>query len=126
MKSLVSFSLIITVLYTLSFVSPIALAQEEQDDTFTSDASTESVTSTYDAVLKAVLVISQVALIGLIFNHLVLQRSLLHNKIPHENNISQFVSTASYHLSRKLTVFLLICCISIIGVSSGIILLSSY
>ena len=74
MKSFVSFFLIIAVLYALSFVSPVALAQEALDDTFTSDASTESVTSTYDAVLKAMLIISQVALIGLIFNHLILQR----------------------------------------------------
>ena len=126
MKSFVSFSLIIAILYTLSFVSPIALAQEEQDDTFSSDASTESVTSTYDAVLKAVLVISQVALIGLIFNHLILQRCFRNNKKAQENNIRQFVSTSSSHTSRKLTLLLLICCISIIVFSSGIIILSSY
>ena len=126
MKSFVSFSLIIAILYTLSFVSPIALAQEEQDDTFTSDASTESVTSTYDAVLKAVLIISQVALIGLIFNHLILQRSFRNNKKAQENNIGQFVSTSSPRTYRKLALFLLICCISIIVFSSGIIILSSY
>jgi len=126
MKSFVSFSLIIAILYTLSFVSPIALAQEEQDDTFTSDASTESVTSTYDAVLKAVLIISQVALIGLIFNHLILQRSFRNNKKAQENSIGQFVSTSSPRTYRKLALFLLICCISIIVFSSGIIILSSY
>lgn len=126
MKSFVSFSLIIAILYTLSFVSPIALAQEEQDDTFTSDASTESVTSTYDAVLKAVLIISQVALIGLIFNHLILQRSFRNNKKAQENNVGQFVSTSSPRTYRKLALFLLICCISIIVFSSGIIILSSY
>ena len=126
MKSFVSFSLIIAILYTLSFVSPIALAQEEQDDTFSSDASTESVTSTYDAVLKAVLIISQVALIGLIFNHLILQRSFRNNKKAQENSIGQFVSTFSPRTYRKLALFLLICCISIIVFSSGIIILSSY
>ena len=73
MKSFVIFFLIIAVLYSSSFVSPVVLAQEELDDTFSSDASTESVTSTYDALLKAMLIISQVALIGLIFNHLILQ-----------------------------------------------------
>jgi hypothetical protein len=72
-KSLVSFFLIFAVFYSSSFVSPVALAHEAVDDTFTSDTSTESVTSTYDAVLKAVLIISQVALIGLIFNNLILQ-----------------------------------------------------
>src|SRR4029078_9293313 len=126
MKSFVSFSLIIAILYTLSFVSPIALAQEEQDDPFTSDASTESVTSTYDAVLKAILIISQVALVGLIFNHLILQRALGNNKKPQENGIVQFVSTPFYHTSGKLAVFLMICCISIIVFSTGIMLLSSY
>ena len=126
MKLFVSFSLIVAVLYTLSFVAPVALAQEALDDTSTSGASTESVTSTYDAVLKAVLIISQVALIGLIFNHLILQRSLRHNKRPRENSIGQFVSASSYHSSRKLTIFLLISCISIIVFSTGIILLSSY
>ena len=125
-KSFVSFFLIIAVLYTLSFVSPVALAQEAMDDTFTSDASTESVTSTYDAVLKAMLIISQVALIGLIFNHLILQRTLRNNKKSQENNVSQFVPASFYYTSRKLVVFLLICCISIIVFSSGIMLLSSY
>ena len=76
MKPFVSFILIIALLYLLSFVSPVALAQEALDHTFTSNASTESVTSTYDALLKAILIISQVALVGLIFNHLILQGSL--------------------------------------------------
>lgn len=126
MKSFVSFFLIIAVLYALSFVSPLALAQEALDDTFTSDASTESVTSTYDAVLKAMLIISQVALIGLIFNHLILQRSLRNYKKAQENSVVQFVSTSLYHLSGRLAIFLLICCISIIVFSTGIMLLSSY
>ena len=126
MKSFVSFFLIIAILYTISFVSPIALAQEEQDDTFTSDASTESVTSAYDAVLKAMLIVSQVALIGLIFNHLIIQRTLRNNKKAQENSVVQFVSTSFYHASGKLAVFLLISCISIIVFSTGIMLLSSY
>ena len=74
MKFLVSFFLIITILYSSSsFVSHAALAQEALDDTVTSDASIESVTSTYDALLKAMLIISQVALVGLMFNHLILE-----------------------------------------------------
>src|SRR6188472_1213166 len=126
MKSFAPFFLIISVLYALSFVSPVALAQEVLDDTFTSDASTESVTSAYDAVLKAMLIISQVALIGLIFNHLILQRTLRNNKKAQENSVVQFVSTFFYHASGKLAVFLLISCISIIVFSTGIMLLSSY
>ncbi|WP_458720308.1 copper resistance D family protein [Candidatus Nitrosocosmicus sp. R] len=126
MKSFVSFFLIISVLYTLSFVLPVALAQEVLDDTYTSDASTESVTSNYDAVLKAMLIISQVALIGLIFNHLILQRTLRNNKKAQENSVVQFVSTSFFHTSGKLVVFLLICCTSIIVFSTGIMLLSSY
>ncbi len=126
MKSFVPFFLIISVLYALSFVSPVALAQEVLDDTFTSDASTESVTSAYDAVLKAMLIVSQVALIGLIFNHLIIQRTLRNNKKAQENSVVQFVSTSFYHASGKLAVFLLISCISIIVFSTGIMLLSSY
>ncbi len=125
-KSFASFFLIIIVLYSSSFVSPAALAQEALDDTFTSAASTESVTSTYDAVLKAVLIVSQVALVGLIFNNLILQRSLRNNSKASENNIVQSVSTSLYHSSGKLAIFLLICCISIIVFSTGIMLLSSY
>ena len=52
LKFFISFFLIIAVLYSSSFVSPVVLAQEALDDTFSSDASTESVTSTYDAVVK--------------------------------------------------------------------------
>jgi len=124
-KSLVSLFLIIAVLYSLSIVSSVAIAQEALDDTLSSDASTESVTSTYDALLKAILIISQVALVGLIFNHLMLQRTIRNNTRSQESNVVQFVSTSSYHTSRKLVVFLLICCISIIVFSTGIILLSS-
>jgi hypothetical protein len=123
-KSHVSFFPIFAVLYSSSFVSPVALAQEAVDDT--SDTSTESVTSTYDAVLKTVLIISQVALIGLIFNNLILQRALRNNRKAQKNNIVQFVSTSLYHSSGRLAVFLLICCISIIVFSTGIMLLSSY
>ncbi len=126
LKFFISFFLIIAVLYSLSFVSPFVLAQEELDDTFSSDASTESVTSTYDALLKAMLIISQVALIGLIFNHIILQGALRNNRKAQENNVVQFVSTSFYHTSRKLAVLLLICCISIIVFSTAIMLLSSY
>src|SRR4029078_9660769 len=126
MKLFASFSLIVAVLYTLSFVAPVALAQEALDDNSSSGASTESVTSAYDAVLKDVLIISQVSLVGLIFNHLILERSLRQNKKSHENSMGQFIFVSSYHLSRKLTIFLLICCISLILFSTGIILLSSY
>ena len=126
MKSFAAFFLILTILYALFFTSPVALAQEASDDTFTTDASTESVTSTYDAGLKAMLIISQVALIGLIFNHLILQRDLHNNKKAQENSVGQFISTFLYHTSGKLVVFLLICCISIIVFSSAIMLLSSY
>ena len=126
LKFFISFFLIIAVLYSSSFVSPVVLAQEELDDTFSSDASTESVTSTYDALLKAMLIISQVALIGLIFNHIILQGALRNNRKAQENNVVQFVSTSFYHTSRKLAVLLLICCISIIVFSTAIMLLSSY
>ena len=72
------------------------------------------------------LIISQVALVGLIFNHLILQGALRNNRKAQENNVVQFVSTSFYHTSRKLAVLLLICCISIIVFSTAIMLLSSY
>ena len=126
LKSFISFFLFITILFSSSLGSPSAIAQEAFDDGLTSPASSESVTSTYDALLKAMLIISQVALVGLIFNHFVLQRAIRSNRNVREKNVDQFVSTFSVHSSGKLAVFLLICCISIIVISTVIILLQSY
>ena len=126
LKSFISFFLFITILFYSSLGSPSAIAQEAFDNGMTSPASSESVTSTYDALLKAVLIISQVALVGLIFNHFVLQRAIRNNRNVREKNADQFVSTFSVHSSGKLVVFLLICCISIIVISTVIILLQSY
>ena len=125
-KSFISIFLFIVILFSSSLGSPFAIAQEAFDDGLTSPTSSESVTSTYDAVLKAVLIISQVALVGLIFNHFILQRAIRNNRNVREKNVDQFVSTFSFHSSGKLVVFLLICCISIIVISTVIILLQSY
>ena len=126
LKSFISFFLFITILFSSSLGSPSAIAQEAFDDGLTSPTSSESVTSTYDALLKAMLIISQVALVGLIFNHFILQRAIRSNRNVREKNVDQFVSTFSVHSSGKLAVFLLICCISIIVISTVIILLQSY
>ena len=126
LKSFISFFLLITILFSSILGSPFAIAQQTFDDGLTSPTSSESVTSAYDAVLKAMLIISQVALVGLIFNHLILQRAIRSNKIVREKKVDQFVSTFSFHSSGKLAVFLLICSISIIVFSTAIILLQSF
>ncbi len=125
-KSFISFILFITILFSSTLGSPFAIAQEAFDDGMTSPTSSESVTSIYDAVLKAMLIISQVALVGLVFNHFILQRAIRNNRNAQEKNVDQFVSTFFNYSSVKLEVFLLICCISIIVISTVIILLQSY
>jgi putative copper export protein len=125
-KSFISFFLLITILFSSSLGLSFAMAQEVFDDTSSSVASTESVTSTYDAVLKAMLIISQVALVGLIFNHFILQRSIRSDGNGREKNVDKLASTSSFYTSKKLVVFLLICCISIFVISTVIILLQSY
>lgn len=130
-------SLIITLLITIpqqqdSFMS---FAQESFDDSSTSssmstmtmsETSSESVTSNFDAILKAGLIISQVAILGLIFNHFILKRTLyLQNKnIQQEDGISIFVS--GIKISKRFIILVLVCCIFIIAFSTGAMLLQSY
>ena len=86
-KSFISFILFITILFSSTLGSPFAIAQEAFDDGMTSPTSSESVTSIYDALLKAMLIISQVALVGLVFNHFILQRAIRNNRNVREKNV---------------------------------------
>src|ERR687896_881755 len=57
-----------------------------QVDLLESSTQTESVTSTYDALLKAPMIISQAAIVGAVFNHLFLQRVLRSRIQPNYKN----------------------------------------
>ncbi len=95
----------------------------------------ESVTSANDAVVKAILIISQVAVLGLTFNHFFFQMvsnkkkiqiySKKENKKKNPNNNINHSNDHDQNLKR-FTILVVLCCISIIIASTAIILLSSY
>jgi copper transport protein len=63
--------LIITSIINVVFQIPnTAFAQQE----FNNSGTTESVTSTYDAIIKSILIISQVSILGITFNHVFFQK----------------------------------------------------
>jgi putative copper export protein len=139
--------LIFTLSFFLSIVASISMIWHQQS-TFVSFAqasntvdssstslttipnpSSQSVTSSFDAMLKAILIISQVAVLGVTFNHLILKRTLLHplsKKSIDEENTQKTNLDSNIKISNRFTILTLTCCISIIVFSTGVILLQSY
>ncbi|HEU5119862.1 MAG TPA: hypothetical protein VFT71_02650, partial [Candidatus Nitrosocosmicus sp.] len=103
-----------------------ALAQVET--TLDNTASSEAVTSVNDAILKSLVILSQVAVLGIIFNYFFFSRFL--KKRDDSNNIlyESKQQAATFHAStiRRVTSIVILCCLSLILFSTCIILLQSY
>jgi len=93
---------------------PIAIAQEGSSTTI---SSSEAVTSTNDAIVKAVLIVSQVAVAGLTFNE-IFYKSLnyLRNKSERENGRRD--KNSYYRSSTRFLKLIALCAIAIIAVST--------
>ncbi len=101
----------------------------QQSSTTINSESTESVTSTYDAIIKSVLIISQVSILGMVFNHLFF--TIISNR--KEKGSPSIYNEGKNHifyinkpLFKRFTFIMIICCISIIIASTGSIFLQSY
>jgi copper transport protein len=108
------------VLYLCTFITPfIAFAQQD------SFGNVESVTSVNDAIIKSILVISQVSALGVTFNH------LFFYLISRKKNKSQyFKSTISQRedikVTKRLTTILVLASAAIVASSTGLMLLQAY
>ena len=111
----------------LGYFSISALAQVET--TFDNTASSEDVTSVNDAILKSLLIISQVAVFGIIFNYFFFSR-FLREKRDGSNNIlyESKQQAANFHASivRRVASIVILCSLTLILFSTCIILLQSY
>jgi copper transport protein len=92
---------------------------------------TETVTSYYDALLKAPLIVSQTAIVGVIFSHIFFQR-LIRNRIQlsrnrDNNNITEIKDDVSSNLRplKRLFILLLSCGIAMLLSATSLFLLQA-
>ena len=89
-----------------------------QVDLLESSTQTESVTSTYDALLKAPMIISQAAIVGGVFNHLFLQRVL-------RSKIQPIYKSNNLQSLKRLFLLLVACSLTILVTASSLIYLQA-
>lgn len=84
---------------------------------------TEAVTSTYDGLLKAPLIISQAAIVGGVFNHIIFQRVLNRIDTKHRINIENNNNLQS---QKKFFIILVSCGIAILITGTSLIYLQAF
>jgi copper transport protein len=91
---------------------------------------TETVTSYYDALLKTPLIVSQTAVVGIIFSHIFFQR-IIRNHLPLARN-KDSISTGTLHDTiylnhlKRLIIILLSCGIAILLSGTSLFLLQAF
>src|SRR5918999_710138 len=95
-----------------------------QVDLLESSTQTESVTSAYDALLKAPMIISQAAIVGGVFNHLFLHRVLRSRRIQSNYKNNKPLNTNLQSL-RRLFFLLVACSLTILVTASSLIYLQA-
>ena len=129
-----SISKIICIFFIITFISLYLvnfdisiLAQVETS--LENAASTEAVTSVNDAILKSMVIISQVAVLGIVFNYFIFNR-FLNKKRGGNAYSSQESKQKDIHLNKrtlkKVAFIVILCSVSIMIFSTCIILLQSY
>ena len=109
------------ILMPTSFLPTTVHAQVGLDSTHI-----ESVTSTYDALLKAPMIISQAAIVGGVFNHVFLHRVLRSRIQPnYKNNVPVDNSSSSLQPLRRLFILLVACSLTILVTASSLIYLQT-
>ncbi len=120
---IIFFSFILFISINLYNFNINALAQVE---TTNNAPSSEAVTSINDAIVKSILIISQVAVLGIIFNHFFFNRFINRKRSDVRYEQKESVSYFNYQILKRLTFILILCCISIVIFSTSSILLQSY
>ena len=91
---------------------------------------TETVTSYYDALLKAPLIVSQTAIVGVVFSHIFFQR-VIRNRIQlnrnRDNNSTEIIDDVNSYLRplKRLLTLLLSCGIAILLSATSLFLLQA-
>ncbi len=111
------------------YTSQLPMATFAQQE-FSNSNSTEAVTSTNDAILKSILIVSQVSVIGITFSYFFFhrisdKRTHKHKESKEEEENKDFIYGNDQYLKR-FTVIISLCCIAITFTSTGIILVSAY
>lgn len=123
---------IIALLSVSVYASQLPMATLAQE--FDNSNSTEAVTSTNDAILKSILIVSQVSVIGITFSYLFFHRISGKRTRKHkeskeeeeeEEEIKDFIYGNDQYLKR-FTVIVSLCCIATTLTSTGIILVSAH
>ncbi len=122
-KIVLFFSVILFIFINLYNFNIFTFAQVE---TTNNAPSSEAVTSINDAIIKSILIISQVAVLGIIFNHFFFNRFLNRKRSDIRSEQKGNVSYFNIQVLKRLTFIIILCCISIIIFSTSSILLQSY
>jgi putative copper export protein len=102
-------------------------AHAQVETTIDNTATSEAVTSINDAILKSLIIISQVAVLGIIFNYFFFNRFLIKKRGNSISNTSQIdIVYSNVRTQKRVISISIICCISIIIFSTGSMLLQSY
>src|SRR5215212_2509685 len=116
--------------FQISLLSSNKSFVQAQELTSPSSTTTDSeaVTSTNDAIIKSILIISQVTILGITFNHIFFKKILKKKNVNQINNKESeskyFYQDISYE--KRFTKLVLLCAIFIIFASSGSIILQTY
>ncbi len=123
---IVSYFLVISFIFSLYLINFNIYAQVQVETAVSNAATSEAVTSVNDAILKSLIIISQVAILGIIFNYFFFSKFLSKkrgNILSKQDNV--YFHTRILNLKRVTSV-VIICCFSIIVFSTGSLLLQSY
>ena len=115
--------LVIIITFTLMLCNLLSSRVHAQVGLEATTTQTESVTSTYDALLKAPMIISQVAIVGGVFNHIFLQRVLRSRTQPNYKNNKPMDS--SLQSLRRLFLLIVACSLTILVTASSLIYLQA-
>jgi putative copper export protein len=85
---------------------------------------TETVTSYYDALLKTPLIVSQIAVVGIIFSHIFFKR-IIRNHLPLARN-KDSINTGTPYPLKRLIIILLSCGIAILLSGTSLFLLQVF
>ncbi|HEX7208925.1 MAG TPA: CopD family protein [Nitrososphaeraceae archaeon] len=128
-KNIILSLLVITIVTFTSFFydEPYFLAYSQEGSGGSSSGlevhpQTEAVTSTYDGLLKAPLIISQAAIVGGVFNHIIFQRVL--NRINTKHRIN--VENNNLQSQKKFFIILVSCGIAILITGTSLIYLQAF
>jgi copper transport protein len=112
-------------MFVTTFVLP-TFSQDEEMTMMTSHSdSVETITSYKDALIKAPLLVSQTAILGIVFNHIVFSK-VFHNRVLIESNKYSEIKQRDIGAARRVFLILILSVTVLIVSSSGLFILEVY